>query len=98
MCVTRFLSTRLVFASSSLSLFSSRQLSAPTSFFTTTHTIMGANLSKALGLLTVLVSTASPQLFLFSGKIFGNKEMRLLMLGLDAAGKTSEFEDDWIQV
>ena len=24
------------------------------------------------------------------GKIFGNKEMRLLMLGLDAAGKTSE--------
>jgi hypothetical protein len=26
----------------------------------------------------------------FSGKIFGNKEMRLLMLGLDAAGKTSE--------
>jgi ADP-ribosylation factor protein 6 len=26
-----------------------------------------------------------------SGKIFGNKEMRLLMLGLDAAGKTSEW-------
>jgi hypothetical protein len=25
------------------------------------------------------------------GKIFGSKEMRLLMLGLDAAGKTSEF-------
>jgi ADP-ribosylation factor protein 6 len=25
------------------------------------------------------------------GKIFGNKEMRLLMLGLDAAGKTSEY-------
>ncbi|KAG8749785.1 hypothetical protein FRC12_013230 [Ceratobasidium sp. 428] len=24
-------------------------------------------------------------------KLFGNKEMRLLMLGLDAAGKTSEF-------
>lgn len=24
------------------------------------------------------------------GKIFGNKEMRILMLGLDAAGKTSE--------
>lgn len=23
-------------------------------------------------------------------KIFGNKEMRILMLGLDAAGKTSE--------
>jgi hypothetical protein len=25
------------------------------------------------------------------GKIFGSKEMRLLMLGLDAAGKTSKF-------
>ena len=25
------------------------------------------------------------------GKIFGNKEMRILMLGLDAAGKTSAF-------
>lgn len=25
-----------------------------------------------------------------SGKLFGNKEMRLLMLGLDAAGKTSQ--------
>lgn len=24
-------------------------------------------------------------------KIFGNKEMRILMLGLDSAGKTSEF-------
>jgi hypothetical protein len=24
------------------------------------------------------------------GKIFGSKEMRLLMLGLDAAGKTSK--------
>jgi hypothetical protein len=27
----------------------------------------------------------------FTGKLFGNKEMRLLMLGLDAAGKTSQF-------
>jgi hypothetical protein len=26
------------------------------------------------------------------GKIFGSREMRLLMLGLDAAGKTSMFE------
>ena len=26
-----------------------------------------------------------------AGKLFGNKEMRILMLGLDAAGKTSEF-------
>ena len=25
------------------------------------------------------------------GKIFGSREMRLLMLGLDAAGKTSMF-------
>lgn len=27
------------------------------------------------------------------GKIFGSKEMRILMLGLDAAGKTSELID-----
>lgn len=27
---------------------------------------------------------------LLVGKLFGNKEMRILMLGLDAAGKTSE--------
>lgn len=26
-------------------------------------------------------------------KIFGTKEMRILMLGLDAAGKTSEYSD-----
>lgn len=26
-------------------------------------------------------------------KIFGNKEMRILMLGLDAAGKTSEYNN-----
>jgi ADP-ribosylation factor protein 6 len=26
-------------------------------------------------------------------KIFGNKEMRILMLGLDAAGKTSEIKN-----
>ena len=26
------------------------------------------------------------------GKIFGSREMRLLMLGLDAAGKTSMFQ------
>lgn len=29
------------------------------------------------------------------GKIFGTKEMRILMLGLDAAGKTSEFAPGW---
>ncbi|RSH91452.1 hypothetical protein EHS25_009751 [Saitozyma podzolica] len=27
------------------------------------------------------------------GKLFGNKEMRILMLGLDAAGKTSAWGD-----
>jgi ADP-ribosylation factor protein 6 len=27
------------------------------------------------------------------GKIFGSREMRLLMLGLDAAGKTSKLYD-----
>ncbi len=30
------------------------------------------------------------------GKIFGSKEMRLLMLGLDAAGKTSELDSSTI--
>jgi hypothetical protein len=30
------------------------------------------------------------KLTLSLGKLFGNKEMRILMLGLDAAGKTSE--------
>ena len=33
--------------------------------------------------------TMGGQLSKMMGKIFGNKEMRLLMLGLDAAGKTS---------
>lgn len=28
-----------------------------------------------------------------TGKLFGNKEMRILMLGLDAAGKTSQFTE-----
>jgi ADP-ribosylation factor protein 6 len=27
------------------------------------------------------------------GKLFGTKDMRILMLGLDAAGKTSEYKD-----
>jgi hypothetical protein len=56
---------------------------------------MGANLSKALGEHSYssagwladgqLICAHSP------GKLFGSKEMRLLMLGLDAAGKTSTF-------
>jgi GTPase SAR1 family protein len=29
------------------------------------------------------------------GKIFGTKEMRILMLGLDAAGKTSKTLSSW---
>jgi ADP-ribosylation factor family len=58
---------------------------------------MGANLSKALGVslpfslehipveshLGIVMAT-------LPGRMFGNKEMRLLMLGLDAAGKTSK--------
>ena len=50
---------------------------------------MGANLSKALGehtRLSVKHHTPSHQPL---ARLFGNKEMRLLMLGLDAAGKTS---------
>lgn len=43
---------------------------------------MGGQLSKALGKLLLRV-------MLTTGKLFGNKEMRILMLGLDAAGKTS---------
>jgi len=51
---------------------------------------MGANLSKAMGTTTVslLIFPCSNHIR-SPGKIFGNKEMRLLMLGLDAAGKTS---------
>jgi len=52
---------------------------------------MGGNLSKvlgeyfALGVLELLLIC-----YRHVGRLFGNKEMRLLMLGLDAAGKTSE--------
>jgi len=31
----------------------------------------------------------------FLSKIFGSKEIRILMLGLDASGKTSEFNADF---
>ncbi|KAB5588274.1 ADP-ribosylation factor(Arf)/Arf-like (Arl) small GTPase family protein [Ceratobasidium theobromae] len=47
---------------------------------------MGANLSKALGALGVSCWTRADCVL---AKLFGNKEMRLLMLGLDAAGKTT---------
>jgi hypothetical protein len=57
---------------------------------------MGVNLSKALGKAVSAFNYMSnllnhSTLILSIGKIFGNKEMRLLMLGLDAAGKTSSF-------
>lgn len=48
----------------------------------TVRATMGGQLSKALGKLLLRV-------MLTTGKLFGNKEMRILMLGLDAAGKTS---------
>ncbi len=57
---------------------------------------MGANLSKALGAFPPSTGVHSHGSHLglvvpaLSGRLFGNKEMRLLMLGLDAAGKTSE--------
>jgi hypothetical protein len=64
---------------------------------------MGVNLSKAMGELLamvwlVLFSNLSHVLWVFLGKIFGNKEMRLLMLGLDAAGKTSTFVVPWMRL
>ena len=51
---------------------------------------MGANLSKALSTSVTRFSKYRLTFVCCAGKIFGNKEMRLLMLGLDAAGKTSE--------
>ena len=51
---------------------------------------MGANLSKAMGTTFARFSKCRLTINFMPGKIFGNKEMRLLMLGLDAAGKTSE--------
>ena len=44
---------------------------------------------KGVGYSFTLPFLAAIVLNLTPGKIFGNKEMRLLMLGLDAAGKTS---------
>lgn len=53
---------------------------------------MGANLSKALGQsqrLGCQLQSYGTDAWSGTAKMFGNKEMRLLMLGLDAAGKTS---------
>lgn len=57
-------------------------------YFLIPNLTMGANLSKALGTLTPLVELTWPNATR-PAKLFSNKEMRLLMLGLDAAGKTS---------
>ena len=51
---------------------------------------MGASLSKALGTLEGCMKRLCPKSCANTGKMFGNKEMRILMLGLDAAGKTSQ--------
>lgn len=45
-----------------------------------------ANLSQIESILRM-----GAQVSKIMGRIFGSKEMRLLMLGLDAAGKTSTF-------
>jgi hypothetical protein len=64
----------------------------PLSFFTfELYIIMGGNLSKVLGEYLLLGVVGLPFIsYRLTGRLFGNKEMRLLMLGLDAAGKTSE--------
>lgn len=41
--------------------------------------------------LSLQIVFAVPTMGKLLSKIFGNKEMRILMLGLDAAGKTSEY-------
>ena len=50
---------------------------------------MGANLSKALSGYSDPCNAVVVLTPWHPGRLFGNKEMRLLMLGLDAAGKTS---------
>lgn len=50
---------------------------------------MGGQLSKALGASQVFWVDGDVGADIV-GKLFGNKEMRILMLGLDAAGKTSK--------
>lgn len=50
----------------------------------------GASLCTFLRCCIVTLLYDVVAVFSGAGKLFGNKEMRLLMLGLDAAGKTSE--------
>jgi len=50
----------------------------------------GCKSFKGFGYVSPL-NTAPRQTNVVLGKMFGNKEMRLLMLGLDAAGKTSTY-------
>ena len=63
-------------------------LSFITSLTTRIHTRPWVQISQRLW---VCLSSESPprNTNVVTGKMFGNKEMRLLMLGLDAAGKTS---------
>jgi GTPase SAR1 family protein len=51
---------------------------------------MGGQLSKALGRSFGVEVRMSIKADWGTGRLFGNKEMRILMLGLDAAGKTSK--------
>jgi hypothetical protein len=51
---------------------------------------MGGQLSKALGMSALPCHNKGRERADSTGKLFGNKEMRILMLGLDAAGKTSK--------
>jgi hypothetical protein len=57
---------------------------------------MGGQLSKALGMSALPCHNKGRERADSTGKLFGNKEMRILMLGLDAAGKTSK--SDWVHL
>lgn len=75
-------------------LFSSSSPLPSTSFFTTPIQHLSQSWVQTSQRLSVRSSSQNippwPPSFRFKiAKIFGNKEMRLLMLGLDAAGKTS---------
>ena len=62
--------------------------------FVTFYTVFshGCQPLKGVGYVLLLeINSADRPHIRLTGKLFGNKEMRLLMLGLDAAGKTSEW-------